>query len=146
MASKRAKLRAKLSAMFASPTVAAPLGRITRASAASIWRRYEPSMTEILQLIEETTTLNHPPTAEQFAQMREQRARQVREMSAETFAALRKKMQQSWAALGRDEQALLVEQRRVISSQATAQGTDPTGTHAASQKRPRRNTTAQPST
>jgi len=76
----------------------------------------EPSMTEILQLIEETTTLNHPPTAEQFAEMREQRARQVREMSAETFAALRKKMQQSWAALGRDEQALLVQQRRVMFS------------------------------
>jgi len=106
----------------------------------------EPSITEILRLIEETATLNHPFTAEQFAQMREQRARQVREMSAKTFAALKEKLQQSWAALGRDEQALLVQQRRVISPEATAQRADPTGTHAASQKRPRRNTTAQPST
>ena len=73
----------------------------------------EPSITEILRLIEETTTLNHPFTAEQFTQLREQRARKVREMSAETFAALKKKLQQTWAALGRDEQALLVQQRRV---------------------------------
>jgi len=60
--------------------------------------------------------MNHPFTAEQCAQMREQRARQVREMSAETFAALKRKLQQSWAALGRDEQALLVQQRRVMPS------------------------------
>lgn len=79
-------------------------------------QRVEPSVTEILRLIVETTTLNHPITAEQFAQMREQRARQVREMSAETFAALKKKLQQSWAVLGRDEQALLVQQRRVLLS------------------------------
>lgn len=46
-------------------------------------------------MIEETTTLNHPFTAEQLAQMREQRTRQVREMSAETFAALKEKLQQS---------------------------------------------------
>jgi MerR family transcriptional regulator, thiopeptide resistance regulator len=79
-------------------------------------QRLEPSITEILRLIEETTTLNHPFTAEQFAQMRELRARQVREMSAGTFAALKKKLQQTWAALGRDEQALLVQQRSVMLS------------------------------
>jgi len=79
----------------------------------ALGRRVKPSIAEILRLIEETTTLNHPFTAEQLAQMRERRARQVREMSAETFAALRKKLQRSWAALGRDQQALLVRQRRV---------------------------------
>jgi DNA-binding transcriptional MerR regulator len=74
----------------------------------------EPSIAEILRLIEETTTMNHPWTAEQFAQLREERARQVREMSAETFTALKQKMQQTWAALSRDEQTLLVEHRRVM--------------------------------
>jgi MerR family transcriptional regulator, thiopeptide resistance regulator len=76
----------------------------------------EPSITEILRLIEDTTIVNHPFTAEQFAQQRERRARQVREMSAEAFAALKEKLQQTWAALGRDEQALLVRQRRVMPS------------------------------
>ena len=76
----------------------------------------EPSITEILRLIEETTTLNHPFTAEHLAQMREQRARQVLEMSAETFAALKERLRQTWAALSRDEQALLVQQRRVMLS------------------------------
>jgi MerR family transcriptional regulator, thiopeptide resistance regulator len=76
----------------------------------------EPSITEILRLIEETTTMNHPLTAEQFAQLREERTRQVREMSAEMFTALTEKLQQTWAALSRDEQALLVEQRRMMLS------------------------------
>ena len=79
-------------------------------------RRVEPPITEILQLMEETTALNHPFTTEQLAKMREQRARQVREMSAGTFAAFQKKLRQSWAALGRDEQALLAEQRRAMLS------------------------------
>jgi DNA-binding transcriptional MerR regulator len=82
----------------------------------------EPSITEILRLIEETTTLNHPLTAEQFAQLREERARQVREMSGEMFTALKEKLQQTWAALSRDEQALLVEHRRGMLS--TSDGTE----------------------
>jgi MerR family transcriptional regulator, thiopeptide resistance regulator len=101
-------------------------------------QRVEPSITEILRLIEETTTLNQPFTAEQFAQMRERRVRQVREMTAETFAALKKKLQQSWAALGRDEQALLVQQRRVMPSTSDgAKRAAITEANAAAQKRPR---------
>lgn len=74
----------------------------------------EPSTTDILQLIEETTTMTQPLTIEQFAQLSEQRARQVREMSAETFNALKQKMRQSWAALSREEQVRLIEQRRAM--------------------------------
>lgn len=58
--------------------------------------------------------MNQPLTAQQFEHLKEVRARQVREMSAETFTALTEKMQQAWAALSRDEQTLLVEQRRVM--------------------------------
>ncbi len=80
----------------------------------ALGRQAEPSITDILRLIEETTTMNHPLTAEQFARLREERARQVREMSAETFTALQEKRRQAWAALSHDEQTLLVEQRRAM--------------------------------
>lgn len=74
----------------------------------------EPSITEILRLIEETTTMNQPLTAQRFEQLKEDRARQVQEMSAETLTAFTEKMQQAWAALRRDEQTTLVEQRRIM--------------------------------
>jgi DNA-binding transcriptional MerR regulator len=77
-------------------------------------QKVEPSITEILQLIEETTTMNQPLTAEQFEQLKEDRARQAREMSAETLTALTEKMQQAWSALSRDEQTMLAEQRRMM--------------------------------
>jgi hypothetical protein len=77
-------------------------------------RMIEPSITEILRLIEGTTTMNQPLTAEQFAQLRDTRTRQVREMSAEKLNALKGKMEQTWAALSRDEQSTLVEQHRLI--------------------------------
>jgi DNA-binding transcriptional MerR regulator len=73
-----------------------------------------PSITEILQLIEETTAMNHPLTAEQFERLQEARSRQARTMSAETLTALTEKMQRAWAALSHDEQTLLAEQRRVM--------------------------------
>jgi MerR family transcriptional regulator, thiopeptide resistance regulator len=92
----------------------------------------EPSITEILRLIEVTITLNHPLTAGQFARMREQRARQLREMSEEAFAALKEKLRQSWAALGRDEQALLAEQRRVMLSTSDCPRVEAMDTHGAS--------------
>ena len=75
----------------------------------AIERMIEPSITEILRLIEGTTTMNQPLTAEQFAHLRDARTLQMREMSAETLTALTEKMQRAWAALSRDGQTLLVE-------------------------------------
>jgi MerR family transcriptional regulator, thiopeptide resistance regulator len=77
-------------------------------------RMIEPSITEILRLIEGTTIMNQPLTAEQFAQPRNTRTRQVREMSAEKLNALKRKLEQTWAALSRDEQNTLVEQHRLM--------------------------------
>jgi len=77
----------------------------------ALGRMAEPSVTEILRLIEETITMNQPLTPEQFAELKEQQARQLREMSAEEFAALKQKREQAWAALSREEQARLLEQR-----------------------------------
>jgi DNA polymerase III psi subunit len=72
----------------------------------------EPSTTEILRLIEETNAMNQPLTAERFSELRAERERHVREMSGEEFAALSHKMEQTWAALSKEEQTVLTEQRR----------------------------------
>jgi DNA-binding transcriptional MerR regulator len=77
-------------------------------------RMIEPSIIEILRLIEGTTTMNQPLTAEQFAQLRDARTRQMRDMSAAKLNALKGKMEQTWAALSRDEQSTLVEQHRLM--------------------------------
>jgi MerR family transcriptional regulator, thiopeptide resistance regulator len=74
----------------------------------------DPSITDILHLIEETNSMTQPLTAEQFAQLTEERAQQVREMSAQTFNALKRRMRQTWAALSREEQTRLIEQRRAM--------------------------------
>jgi MerR family transcriptional regulator, thiopeptide resistance regulator len=72
----------------------------------------EPSTTEILNLIEETNTMNQPLTVERFAELKAERARHVREMSDEEFMALRHKMEQTWAGLSKEEQTALVAYRR----------------------------------
>jgi DNA-binding transcriptional MerR regulator len=77
-------------------------------------QKVEPSSTEILQLIEETTIMNQPLTTELFEQQMEARTRKAHQMSAETLTALTEKMQQAWAVLSRDEQTTLAEQRRVL--------------------------------
>ena len=82
-------------------------------------RMDEPSTTDILELIEETTTMTQPLTTEQFEQLAEKRARQVREMSAGTFNAFKQKLRESWAALSREEQARLIEQRRATLPAST---------------------------
>jgi MerR family transcriptional regulator, thiopeptide resistance regulator len=74
----------------------------------------EPSIAEILRLIEETTTMNQPLTAQRCEQLKEKRARQVQEMSAQVLTALTGKMRQALADLSRDEQIVLAEQRRVM--------------------------------
>ncbi|HTR71527.1 MAG TPA: MerR family transcriptional regulator [Mycobacteriales bacterium] len=82
-------------------------------------RMDEPSTTDILELIEETTTMTQPLTAEQFEQLAEKRAHQVQEMSTETFNALKQKLRESWAALSREEQARLIGQRRATLPAST---------------------------
>jgi DNA polymerase III psi subunit len=74
----------------------------------------EPSTTEILRLIEETNTMNQPLTAERFAELKAERERHVREISDEEFAALRDKMEQTWAALSKEEQTMFIERRRAM--------------------------------
>lgn len=72
----------------------------------------EPSATEILQLIEETTIMNQPLTPARFAELKEELRRHVREMNAEEFAELSRKRAQTWAALSEEQQARLETQRR----------------------------------
>jgi len=72
----------------------------------------EPSVTEILRLIEETITMNQPLTPQRFAELKEERTRHLREMSAGEFAELSQKREQTWAALSQEEQARLLEQLR----------------------------------
>lgn len=71
-------------------------------------------MTEILQLIEETTIMNQPLTSERFAELKARLGRQLREMNAEEFAELSRKRAQIWAALSGEEQARLETQRRRV--------------------------------
>jgi len=82
-------------------------------------RNSEPSAGQLLQLIEETVTMNEPLTPQQFAELKEERQRQVRELSDEDFAALRQKMQDTWSALSREEQERLIEQRRAMIPRTT---------------------------
>ena len=77
-------------------------------------RMIAPSITEILRLIEGTTTMNQPLTAERFAQLTDGRTRQMREMSAGKLHAIKEKMERTLAALSRDEQSTLAEQRRMM--------------------------------
>lgn len=77
-------------------------------------RTVEPSITEVLRLIEETTAMNHSMTAEQLAHLQARRTEQLNELSADAFDRLRQKLQQTWVTLSRDEQALLVERRRAL--------------------------------
>jgi MerR family transcriptional regulator, thiopeptide resistance regulator len=78
----------------------------------SLGRNAEPSAGQLLQLIEETVAMNEPLTPEQFAELKEERQRKLRELSDEDFAALRQKMEDAWKALSRQEQQRLTEQRR----------------------------------
>jgi MerR family transcriptional regulator, thiopeptide resistance regulator len=74
----------------------------------------EPSVTEILQLIEETTIMNQPLTPERFTELKADLSRQVRETNTEEFAELSRKRAQIWAALSGEEQARLETQRRQV--------------------------------
>jgi MerR family transcriptional regulator, thiopeptide resistance regulator len=74
----------------------------------------EPSASQILHLIEETVAMNEPMTPEQFAQLKEELQRQVRELGEEDFAALSQKKQNAWNALSRQEQHRLAEQLRTM--------------------------------
>ncbi len=85
----------------------------------SLNRRAEPSAEQLLQVIEETVVMNEALTPDQFAELKEERARQIREMSDEEFAMLKQKMHQTWKTLSRQEQGRLMAQRRRILVSAT---------------------------
>jgi MerR family transcriptional regulator, thiopeptide resistance regulator len=84
----------------------------------SLSRDAEPSVRQLLQLIEETVAMNEPMTPEQFAELKAKRERQVRELSDEDFAALRQKMEDTWNALSHQERERLTEQRRKMTPHA----------------------------
>jgi MerR family transcriptional regulator, thiopeptide resistance regulator len=78
----------------------------------NLGRNAEPSARQLLQLIEETVAMNEPMTPEQFAELKEELERQVRDLGDEDFAALSQKREDAWNALSRQEQQHLTEQLR----------------------------------
>jgi MerR family transcriptional regulator, thiopeptide resistance regulator len=78
----------------------------------NLGRNAEPSARQLLQLIEETVAMNEPMTPEQFAELKEELERQVRDLGDEEFAALSQKREDAWNALSRQEQQHLTEQLR----------------------------------
>lgn len=56
--------------------------------------------------------MNEPMTPEQFAELKEELERQVRELGDEDFAALSQEREDAWNALSRQEQQRLTEQLR----------------------------------
>jgi DNA-binding transcriptional MerR regulator len=89
----------------------------------NLGRNAEPSARQLLQLIEETVAMNEPMAPEQFAELKEELKRQVRELSDEDFAALSQKRDDAWNALSRQEQQRLTEQRRKMVPHAASGST-----------------------
>ena len=89
----------------------------------NLGRNAEPSTQQLMQLIEETVAMNEPMTPEQFAELKEELKRQVRELSDEDFAALSQKREDAWNALSRQEQQRLTEQRRKMVPHAASGST-----------------------
>ena len=89
----------------------------------NLGRNAEPSARQLLQLIEETVAMNEPMAPEQFAELKEELKRQVRELSDEDFAARSQKRDDAWNALSRQEQQRLTEQRRKMVPHAASGST-----------------------
>ena len=89
----------------------------------NLGRNAEPSARQLLQLIEETVAMNEPMTPEQFAELKEELKRQVRDLGDEDFAALSQKREDAWNALSRQEQQRLTEQRRKMVPHAASGST-----------------------
>ena len=89
----------------------------------NLGRNVEPSARQLMQLIEETVAMNEPMTPEQFAELKEELQRQVRELGDEDFAALSQTREDAWNALGRQEQQRLTEQRRKMVPHAASGST-----------------------
>lgn len=89
----------------------------------SLGRNTEPSARQLLQLIEETVEMNEPMTLAQFAELKEQRARQAHELGDKDFAALKQRRRDAWNALSRHEQQRLTEQLRKTVPHAAGGGT-----------------------
>lgn len=69
----------------------------------------EPSVRQLLQLIEETVAMNEPMTPERFAELKEKLQRQEHDL-----AALGQKREDAWNALSRQERQRLTEQLRTM--------------------------------
>ena len=89
----------------------------------NLGRNAEPSTQQLMPLIEETVAMNEPMTPEQFAELKEELQRQVRELGDEDFAALSQKREDAWNALSRQQQQRLTEQRRKMVPHAASGST-----------------------
>jgi DNA-binding transcriptional MerR regulator len=76
----------------------------------------EPSSEQLLQVIEDTVTMDGPLSPERRMTIQHDHARQVRGLSPAEFAAFRRKTAETWKALSRQEQGRLMEQRRRLDT------------------------------
>ena len=84
----------------------------------NLGRNAEPSVPQLLQIIEETVAMNEPMTPEQFAELKEKLQRQARELSGEDFAALRQQREDTWNPLSSQDQQRLTGQLRLMTPNA----------------------------
>ncbi|MEW9528353.1 MerR family transcriptional regulator [Microbispora sp. NPDC049125] len=84
----------------------------------NLGRNAEPSVLQLLHIIEETVAMNEPMTPTQFAELKEQMRRRVRELGDEDFAALSRKRKDAWNALSDQDRQRLTEQQRKAVPQA----------------------------
>ncbi|HUB38484.1 MAG TPA: MerR family transcriptional regulator [Streptosporangiaceae bacterium] len=84
----------------------------------NLGRKAEPSVSLLLQIIEETIAMNEPMTPTQFAELRQKLQLRARELCEEDFAALSQKREGEWNALSCHERERLTEHRRKIVPQA----------------------------
>jgi DNA-binding transcriptional MerR regulator len=89
----------------------------------NLGRNAEPSVPQLLQIIEETVAMNEPMTPTQFAELKEELQRQARELGEEDFTALGQKRQDTWNALNGQDQQRLTEQRRKLVPHAAGGST-----------------------
>ncbi|WP_024804616.1 MerR family transcriptional regulator [Nocardia sp. BMG51109] len=74
----------------------------------------EPSVTEFLQLIEETMTMSRPLTQEEFDRMRQRRQEFAAQLSAKELAALSKRREEALAVLSPEQRERMERERRRV--------------------------------
>ena len=80
----------------------------------ALGRLAEPSTTQFLRLIEETTTVNQPLTPEQIGELIEARRTGMAQLSDEEKADMNRRRAEGAAALSEEELARMAEKRRQL--------------------------------